>query len=127
MSAIVFDSSVIIAILKQERGFESAEGLLSEALISTVNWAEVATYLARNSVPRETIQEVLTSFPIQVVPFEESLAIETGYLYPSSKNLGLSLGDRACLALALSRKLPVLTADLVWSQLDLEISVQVLR
>ncbi len=127
MSAIVFDSSVVIAILKQERGFESAEELLSKALISTVNLAEVATYLARNSVPRETIQEVLTSFPIQVVPFEESLAIETGYLYPSSKNLGLSLGDRACLALAISRKLPVLTADLVWSQLDLEISVQVLR
>ncbi len=127
MSAIVFDSSVVIAILKQERGFESAEELLSEALISTVNWAEVATYLARNSVPRETIQEVLTSFPIQVVPFEESLAIETGYLYPSSKNLGLSLGDRACLALALSRKLPVLTADLVWSQLNLDISIRVLR
>ena len=78
MSAIVFDSSVVIAILKQERGFESAEELLSDALISTVNWAEVAPYLARNSVPRETIQEVLTSFPIQVVPFEESLAIETG-------------------------------------------------
>ena len=127
MSAIVFDSSVVIAILKQERGFESAEELLSKALISTVNLAEVATYLARNSVPRETIREVLTSFPIQVVPFEESLAIETGYLYPSSKNLGLSLGDRACLALALSRKLPVLTADLVWSQLNLDISIRVLR
>ena len=106
-----------------------AKGLspLQEALISTVNLAEVATYLARNSVPRETIQEVLTSFPIQVVPVEESLAIETGCLYPSCKHLGLSLGDRACLALAISRKLPVLTADLVWSQLDLEISVQVLR
>ncbi len=127
MSAIVFDSSVVIAILKQSPGFSTAESSLSDALISTVNWAEVATYLARNSVPRETIQEVLTSFPIQVVPFEESLAIETGYLYPSSKNLGLSLGDRACLALALSRKLPVLTADLVWSQLNLDISIRVLR
>ncbi len=127
MSAIVFDSSVVIAILKQERGFESAEGLLSEALISTVNLAEVATYLARNSVPRETIREVLASFPIQVVPFEESLAVEAGCLYPSCKHLGLSLGDRACLALAISRKLPVLAADQVWSKLDLEISVQVLR
>ena len=127
MSAIVFDSSVVIAILKQERGFESAEGLLSEALISTVNLAEVATYLARNSVPRETIQEVLASFPIQVVPFEESLAIETECLYPSCKHLGLSLGDHACLALAISRKLPVLTADIVWSKLDLGISIQVLR
>ena len=127
MSAIVFDSSVVIAILKQERGFESAEELLSKALISTVNLAEVATYLARNSVPKETIQEVLASFPIQVVPVEESLAIETGCLYPSCKHLGLSLGDRACLALAISRKLPVLAADQVWSKLDLDIAIQILR
>ena len=113
MSAIVFDSSVVIAILKQEQGFESAESSLSDALISTVNLSEVATYLARNGVPKDTIQEVLASFPIQVIPFEESLAIQTGCLDEESKHLGLSLGDRACLALALSRKLPVLTADTV--------------
>ena len=127
MSAIVFDSSVVIAILKQEPGFESAESSISDALISTVNMSEVATYLARNSVPKDTIQEVLASFPIQVVPFEESLAIQTGCLYSSCKHLGLSLGDRACLALAMSRKMPVLTADRVWSKLDLGISIQVLR
>ncbi|MDJ0903849.1 MAG: type II toxin-antitoxin system VapC family toxin [Xenococcus sp. MO_188.B8] len=127
MSAIVFDSSVVIAILKQEQGFSTAEKSLSDALISTVNLAEVATYLARNSVPSNTIQEVLASFPIQVVPFDESLAIQTGCLYPSCKHLGLSLGDRACLALAISRKLPVLTADQVWSKLNLRIPIQVLR
>ena len=127
MSAIVFDSSVVISILKQERGFESAESSLSDALISTVNMSEVATYLVKNSVPSDTIQEVLASFPIQVVPFDESLALQTGCLYSSCKHLGLSLGDRACLALAISRKLPVLTADLVWSKLDLGIPIQVLR
>ena len=127
MSAIVFDSSVVIAILKQELGFSTAESSISDALISTVNMSEVATYLARNRVPSDTIQEVLASFPIQVVPFEESLAIQTGCLYSSCKHLGLSLGDRACLALAISRELPVLTADRVWSKLDLGISIQVLR
>ncbi len=88
--------------------------------------AEVSTYLARNSVPRETNQEVLASFPIQVVPVEESLAIETGCLYPSCKHLGLSLGDRACLALAISRNLFVLTADLVWSKLDFGIPITII-
>ena len=127
MSAIVFDSSVVIAILNQERGFELAESALSKALISTVNLAEVATYLAKNSVPSDTIREILASFPIQVLPFDESLAIQTGCLYPSCKHLGLSLGDRACLALAISRKLPVLTADKIWSKLELNISIQVLR
>ena len=127
MSAIVFDSSVVIAILKQEQGFELAESSLSNALISTVNFSEVATYLARNSVPNDTIQEVLESFPIQVVPFDKSLALQTGFLYSSCKHLGLSLGDRACLAIAMSRKLPVLTADKVWAKLDLGIQIQVLR
>ena len=64
---------------------------------------------------------------VVVVSFEESLAIQTGCLYPSCKHLGLSLGDRACFALATSSKLPVLTADQVWSKLDLGIPIQVLR
>ncbi len=95
MSAIVFDSSVVIAILKQESGFSTAESSLSEALISTVNLSEVATYLARNGVPSDTIQEVLASFPIQVVPFEESLAIQTGCLYSSCSRGDNTLGCKA--------------------------------
>ncbi|MGL5076321.1 MAG: PIN domain-containing protein, partial [Waterburya sp.] len=66
MSAIVFDSSVLIAILRQEQGFEVGEQSLNEALISTVNLAEVATYLTRNSVPPETIKETLATFPIEI-------------------------------------------------------------
>ena len=127
MSEIVFDSSVVIAMLKQEEGFDLAENSLNDALISTVNLAEVATYLARNGVPNNTVQEVLASFPIQVIPFEKSLAIQAGCLYSSCKHLGLSLGDRACLALAMNRELPVLTADKVWAELDLGISIQLLR
>jgi PIN domain nuclease of toxin-antitoxin system len=127
MSTIVFDSSILIAILKQESGFELAEKSLNEALISTVNLAEVATYLARNSVPADTIREALATFPIQVVPFEENHALIAGCLYVSCRHLGLSLGDRACLALAKSKKLPVLTADKAWSNLDIGISIQTLR
>jgi PIN domain nuclease of toxin-antitoxin system len=67
MSTIVFDSSVLIAILKQESGFELAEKSLNEAIISTVNLTEVSTYLARNSVPADTIREALATFSIQVL------------------------------------------------------------
>ena len=95
MSAIVFDSSVLIAILRQEPGFDVGEQSLNEALISTVNLAEVATYLARNSVPPETIKKALDAFPIQVVPFDREQGLIAGFLYPACKSLGLSLGDRA--------------------------------
>ena len=127
MSKVVFDSSVLIALLQQEPGCETAENSLNDALISTVNLAEVASYLARNSVPAETIHQALAAFPIEIVPFEKEQALIAGCLYVPCKHLGLSLGDRACLALAKSKNLPVLTADRVWSNLELGISIQTIR
>lgn len=127
MSAIVFDSSVLIAILRQEPGSDVGEQSLSDALISTVNLAEVATYLARNSVPPETISEALAAFPIEVVPFDREQGLIAGCLYPTCKSLGLSLGDRACLALAKSKTLPVLTADKAWLELEIDVSVKSIR
>lgn len=127
MSAVVFDSSVLIAILRQEPGSEVGEQSLNDALISTVNLAEVATYLARNSVPTETINQALAAFPIEVVPFDREQGLIAGCLYPACKSLGLSLGDRACLALAKSKDLPVLTADRVWLELELDVSVKSIR
>ena len=127
MSAIVFDSSVLIAILRQEPGSEVGEQSLNEALISTVNLAEVATYLARNSVPTETINDALAAFPIEIVPFDREQGLIAGCLYPACKSLGLSLGDRACLALAKSKSLPVLTADKAWLELEIDVSVNSIR
>ena len=135
MSAIVFDSSVLIAILRQEPGSEVGEQALNDALISTVYLAEVATYLARNSVPPETINQALAAFPIEVVPFDREQGIIAGCLYPACKSLGLSLGDkptawlplRACLALAKSKNLPVLTADKAWLELEIDVTVNSIR
>lgn len=127
MSAVVFDSSVLIAILRQEPGSEVGEQPLNDALISTVNLAEVATYLARNSVPPETIDRALTAFPIEVVPFDREQGLIAGCLYPACKSLGLSLGDRACLALAKSKNLPVLTADKAWLELEIDVDVKSIR
>ncbi|GAB4241212.1 MAG: PIN domain-containing protein [Stanieria sp.] len=115
---------MLIAILRQEPSSEVGEQFLNEALISTVNLAEVTTYLARNSVPPETIKEALAAFPIEVVPFDRDQGLMAGYLYPACKYLGLSLGDRACLALAKSKSLPVLTADKAWLKLKIDISVK---
>lgn len=127
MSAIVFDSSVLIAILRQEPGSDVGERSLNDALISTVNLAEVATYLARNSVPPETINDALAAFPIEVVPFDREQGLIAGCLYPACKSLGLSLGDLACLALAKSQSLPALTADKAWLELEIDISVSSIR
>lgn len=127
MSAVVFDSWVLIAILRQEPGSEVGQQSLNDALISTVNLAEVATYLARNSLPPETSDRALTAFPIEVVPFARQQGLIAGCLYLACKSLGLSLGDRACLALAKSKNLPVLTADKAWLELKIDVSVSSIR
>lgn len=127
MTAIVFDSSVLIAILKQERGYEQGEALLSQALVLTINLAEVATYLARLGAPFETIQAILRQFPCQIVDFTNELVVMSGFLYHQTKSFGLSLGDRSCLALAITRNLPVLTADTAWTNLSLSVDIQTIR
>ncbi len=127
MTPIVFDSSVVIAILKEEPGYEEAERWLGRALISSVNIAEIAAYLSRNGINLETIQRVIARFSFEIVPLSLDLSLYAGSLYLQTKAHGLSLGDRACLALALSRNLPVLTADAIWQKLDLPVEIKLLR
>lgn len=127
MTGIVFDSSVVIAILKEESGYEAAERLLGQALISSVNIAEIAAYLSRSSLSFDLIQRIVARFPFEIIPLDAELALHSGALFLQTKAHGLSLGDRACLALGLSRKLPVLTADSVWAKLGLPVDVRLLR
>ncbi len=95
--------------------------------ISAVNLAEVVTQLSDRGMPRDNVYSVLDGFRLEVVPFDEPLAYETGFLRPATRSAGLSLGDRACLALGLQRRLPVLTTERAWAALGLPVDVRVLR
>ena len=125
--SIVFDSSVVIAILKQEVGYQNAEFFLEDALISAVNYAEVVECITRLGYANEEIKVVLQKFPFKVISLNHSLAEAIGLMSRETKKYGLSLGDRACLALAIDKQLPVLTADRVWANLDVPIEVKQLR
>ena len=73
------------------------------------------------------IRDALQSLPLQVVPFDEGQAYDTGLLRPLTKDSGLSLGDRVCLSLAQRLGLPALTADRTWEQLSIGVEVTVIR
>jgi ribonuclease VapC len=127
MASIVFDSSVVLAHLNSEPGSERATPLFGDALISTVNVAEVVTKLVERGARLDIIRAALSRYGLQTVVYDEALAERTGALRAKTKAFGLSLGDRACLALAERSGLPVLTADRLWKDLGLSIDVQLLR
>ncbi len=127
MASIVFDSSVILAHLNNERGADRAAAFLGDAIMCAVNFSEIVAKLVERGASLSLIRPALSRYGLQVIPFDEELAERAGALRSKTKAFGLSLGDRACLALAERTRLPVLTADRMWKDLDLHIDVQFLR
>lgn len=128
MSQFVLDASAVLALLSREKGWEQVEHAAAiGAAISAVNVAEVVSKLSDSNMSKTTISQALDLLHLEIVDFNSSLAHYTGMLRPHTKHLGLSLGDRACLALAGTRNLPALTTDRAWEKLQLDITVQLIR
>ncbi len=128
MNRIVLDASALLALIFDEPGAEGLTfSLLQTAAISTVNLAEVQTRLVRAGDNPEKAWFDTRSYVRRVYPFEEDQAKIAGDLVAQTRSLGLSLGDRACLALALTLKAPVYTADRIWQQVNVGVEVNLLR
>jgi len=124
---IALDASALLAFLLRERGHDRVRELLSEACMSTVNLSEVLGRFARTGEDVATIAEKLLEAPIELVPFSTHQAALAAALVPSTQAEGLSLGDRACLALASERGIRAITADRSWRRLKLRIEVEAIR
>jgi ribonuclease VapC len=121
----VLDASAILALLLDEPGTSSVTAVLDDAAVSTVNLAEVVGQYARRGIPEAGIRAMLSQFSIQIVPFDEALAFAVGSFVPKTRSAGLSLGDRACLALARRLGAKGLTADRSWSRIAAAVGVEV--
>jgi len=128
VSRIVLDASALLVLLNREPGWEKLppERLLG-ATLSAVNLAEVHFKLVQRGVPLEEAWDDARGPIAETVPFTEEQARIAGGLVAVGKPLGLSLGDRACLALALTLKAQVYTADRAWKRLKLGIRIHVIR
>jgi len=116
LSAIVVDASAILAAILGEAGGDTVFDLLEDAMVSTVNMAEVYTYAAINALPTAAIDAFFADTGIEIASFDHAQAVTAGQLAGLTRKAGLSLGDRACLALARLREADVLTADRPWQQ-----------
>ena len=127
MSNFVLDASAILALLNQEEGAEVVFQHLAGGIISTVNLAEVVTRLSILGMPEGEVREALTMLGLETIPFDEEQAFRAGLLSASTRTLGLSLGDRACLALAITNHAAALTADRAWKDLDIGVEIKLIR
>ena len=128
MRKYVLDSSAILAFLNEEPGGDRVEEILCEdAVVSTVNQSEIFSKLLESGVPESDINSIFRDLELIIFDFNEPLAWETAYLRSISRNIGLSLGDRACLGLAKQLQLPAVTADRIWASLNIGIEIEVIR
>jgi ribonuclease VapC len=131
--APVLDASALLAHLRDEPGADVvAEAIASGAVISTVNLAEVFSRVAdRGEDPAklaaDLTQSGLLDGAITVEPFTAADAIDVGRLRPLTRVAGLSLGDRACLALARRLDAPALTADTDWQGVAHDVELRPIR
>ncbi len=128
VSRIVLDASAVLAVIGGESGHEKLTGdLLAQAVVSTVNLAEVHAKLVSRGLRPQDAWEDATSPVAEVMPFDAVQARISGDLIAQTKPLGLSLGDRACLALAIALDAPVYTTERIWKRLKPGIPIHVIR
>jgi ribonuclease VapC len=127
VSRVVLDASAVLAVLGDEPGARLVVPHLGNSAMSTVNLAEVQAKLVHRGVPPNEATLAIAHVVKEFLDFNYEQAVFAGSLISSTKALGLSLGDRACLALAHQLKAPVYTADQAWKQLQLGMAIHVVR
>ena len=126
-SACVIEASALLALLHLEIGHEIVEQHLSQSVISGVNWSETLQKAIAKGIKTDDLREDLEALGLKIVSFTIEDAELAAHLWLQTKSIGLSLGDRACLALGLRLGVPVITADRTWSTLAIGLTVEVIR
>ena len=123
----VLDASAVLAAFFDEPGAEAVADRMDGALLCSVNYSEVVSKLVDRGTPAEQIVEIMGQLDVELVTADRELAMRAGLLRAESRGKGLSLGDRYCLALAASRNAVAVTADRSWADLDIGLSIEMVR
>ena len=127
MTSVVLDASAVIALLRSEPGCDIVQGAIADAIITAVNYSEVLKKTIERGGTGEAAASFVRGLSIAIIPFDETLAALSADLYPQTKEHGLSLADRACLALGIQRNCRVLTSERRMALPTLSIKVKLIR
>jgi ribonuclease VapC len=124
---VVLDSSALLAVLRSEPGRERVAGRLNGAAMSSVNLCEVLTKTVDDGGAVNDVVGRLYELGIEFIEFDDISGTEAADLREKTRAHGLSLGDRACLALAKRLGGVALTADRAWAEVDAGVAVELIR
>lgn len=125
---MVVDASAVLAILFDEPGGDIAASMSQGAVLSAVNAVEVLEkFVERRGGTESDAAALLERLDIAIVPFDRRQTLLAAEWKPLFAGKGISLADRACLALGKYLGLPVLTADRAWAQLDVGVDIRLIR
>ncbi len=127
MGRVVLDASALLVLINGETGAAAVAEILEDAVVSAVNLSEVVGKLLETGMPQKEAESTLGELGLEVYPFDEAAAWSAGVLRSSTKKAGLSLGDRACLALARELDLPAVTSDSAWARVSAGVKVRLVR
>lgn len=127
MATSLFDSSALLAVIKKETGYQKIEPYLNNSFICSVNYCEVITILCLGGMSLREAEDIIRPLVQEIMPFDAQLASMAGELSVLTKELGLSLGDRACLTTAMYFDYEVITADKIWQKLKLPVKLKLIR
>ena len=125
--AYVLDASALLCLLNQEPGASAVGAVMAGAKISAVNLIEVISKLIDKGLDGRTVVSDLSELDIVVIDLDRRQAERAGLLRLETRGQGLSLGDRACLALAVETGSIALTGDRAWATLNLGVEVELFR
>jgi PIN domain nuclease of toxin-antitoxin system len=124
----VLDASALLVVLNREPGIERVLSVLPGAVMSAVNWSEVVQKaLARGVALGPRMRSDVRAMGVTIVAYDADDAERAAQIWQAAPGAGLSLGDRACLALADRRGAPAVTADRAWADLPLNVPLVVVR
>jgi ribonuclease VapC len=123
----VLDASAVLCLLQEEKGAERVAEALPAAIIGAVNYSEVVGKLVETGIDEATVDSLIDKLQLKVIPFDRAQARLAGSLRAATRKLGLSLGDRACLALAAAEGATALTCERIWAKFEAPCKVETLR
>ena len=127
MTGVVLDASAVLALLLDESGADEVLSVMADAAVSTVNLAEITSKLVERGDDPDAACLKVARLGFDIIAFDQLQARDVAALRKTTRAQGLSLGDRACLALGKRLGRPVLTSDRAWAELGLDMDVKVIR